>query len=217
MKSRARKGSMKGLVDSDIAAKAQALGIDLSFGHVDGDGRFVVYKASAFPGARSREMALRTRLVWWLATGDVVTGITHGIHHRNRNRLDDRLQNLEKMLQVDHGHLHNPQVLVKVICRTCQKEFERAPYRVTGKTSQFCSRECSRKRRLTESEHKKLLARMDKAHDWRRSMTTCKHGHPFDEKNTRIEGGRRRCRICISNRAKAYQKRQREELACRAS
>jgi hypothetical protein len=207
------------LNDREIQEKASALGIDLSFGHVDGDGRFVVYKVSMFPAARAKAMALRSRVVWWLATGDALSGIEYGIHHRNRNRLDDRIENLEKLLQVDHGRLHNPKVFVTRQCLTCHKDFQKTPYRIRSESQgQFCSQQCYRSRTLTEAELQKCRERMDKAHEQRRGQTACPNGHPYDEKNTKITAvGRRLCKTCATNKSKRYQKRQRERLACHAS
>lgn len=207
------------LSDKEIAERAKKLGIDLSFGHVDGDGRFVVYKVSKFPGVRSRSMALRSRVVWWLATGEVLNGIKYGIHHRNRNRLDDSIENREKLLQVDHGRLHNPKVFVTRICRTCHIEFQAKPFRIRSETQgQFCSRQCYRRRTLTKAELQKCRERIDKAHDQRRSLTTCPNGHHYDKKNTKITAvGRRLCKTCATNKSKRYQRRQRERLACPAS
>lgn len=43
-----------------------------------------------------------------------------------------------------------------------------------------------------------------------RSKTHCCHGHAFDDTNTRIVNGWRRCRTCDRIRARIYQQRKRE-------
>lgn len=39
--------------------------------------------------------------------------------------------------------------------------------------------------------------------------THCKHGHPFDEANTILRGGKRSCRACANRRSREYQARRR--------
>jgi hypothetical protein len=46
------------------------------------------------------------------------------------------------------------------------------------------------------------------------SRTHCVKGlHPFDEKNTFIQGGHRRCRACFNAAVRAYQRRQKAKAA----
>lgn len=42
--------------------------------------------------------------------------------------------------------------------------------------------------------------------EWNRSKTHCKHGHPYDEKNTYRNRGKRFCRPCGAARATRYRK-----------
>jgi hypothetical protein len=43
-------------------------------------------------------------------------------------------------------------------------------------------------------------------------QTICKHGHPFDEKNTYTFNGKRACRICKARLSREYQQRQKAKL-----
>lgn len=47
------------------------------------------------------------RLIWYLATDELI-GVDH-IHHKNKNRADNRISNLERLSEMDHIRRHAPE------------------------------------------------------------------------------------------------------------
>lgn len=64
------------------------------------------------------------------------------VHHKNWNKLDNRIENLEVMTKADHAKLHNQIYPDTKICRICGKEF--TPISVHRKRAVVCSDECKR-------------------------------------------------------------------------
>lgn len=71
------------------------------------------------------------------------------VNHRDRNKANDDISNLELLPRADHSRLDTRRVKLKTFnCDLCGKEFERSPRIVRDKSSQgkrgmFCSRKCS--------------------------------------------------------------------------
>ena len=132
------------MVDSQTRRLAKELGIDMDAGHINvKDKRFRLHCGSAYPAADARGYALRARVVWWLNTGELITGLKWNIHHINGERADDRFCNLEKLDHVAHAREHNPRRRIKRICKGCKQPFEIKPYRLKEKgRGSYCSQEC---------------------------------------------------------------------------
>jgi len=68
------------------------------------------------------------------------------VHHRNGNRADNRLENLELIRVGPHASLHHPgrdrSTWVKVRCLACGKVFERRLCQHRQHPRAFCSRSC---------------------------------------------------------------------------
>ena len=64
------------------------------------------------------------------------------VHHKNGNKLDNRIENLEVMTKAEHAKLHNQIHPDVKICRICGKEF--TPDSFHWKRAVVCSDECKR-------------------------------------------------------------------------
>lgn len=141
------KNKMVGLVDESYSALAKAKGINAPLGSLrrTGDGRVVVF-AKAFPGCHASGYALRSRIVWWINTGEVLKGEEVNLHHKNHDRTDDRFANLELIRHGEHSHHHNaPRRRGReCACGACGTSFYVPKWRETGRNVQFCSMSCRR-------------------------------------------------------------------------
>src|ERR1700685_415780 len=142
---------MIGVVDDLTIAKARTKSINIAGGCINKkDGRVRLFVKGKFPGAHpSGGYALRSRVVWWLNTGEVLIGTEVNVHHKNHNRADDSFDNLEKMDHVKHAHAHNPKTveMVERTCKTCGNSFTIEKWRLLDKArGQFCSQKCYQSR-----------------------------------------------------------------------
>ena len=101
-----------------------------------------------YPGKKYRnKYCYEHQLVYWLNNSKLVPN-GYLIHHKNENKHDNRIENLELLSVVYHSKLHSP--IIKPItlnCSNCKKEFEikRHFYNYKLKCGQkefFCSRRC---------------------------------------------------------------------------
>ncbi len=141
------------VIDDDAVRRGLDASIDLRKGsHRKQDKRFILFTKDRYPET-SHGYALRSRVVWWLYTGEVLRGLEFNIHHKNHNRADDRFENLEKILHREHGKHHNPKSAptTKRTCLNCGNEFTIKIFRLRDKSrgsrGMFCSISCSTKAR----------------------------------------------------------------------
>ena len=104
-------------------------------------GRFKVYRPD-YPRSRCDGWVLRTHVVWWLVHGTVHPPGTQ-LHHRNEDKLDDRIENLVPLTprehQREHARLRGGRVGVS--CKTCGKKFERSRHKIRYGNA-YCSSRC---------------------------------------------------------------------------
>jgi hypothetical protein len=63
------------------------------------------------------------------------------VHHKNEDKIDNRIENFEVMTRVEHGLLHNPPINpVTSICVVCQETF--TPHKTKRGRKQTCSPAC---------------------------------------------------------------------------
>lgn len=139
-----RKMRRVGLVDENTIAKAAAVGINIAGGSINKkDRRVRVFVKGKFPRT-SHGYALRSRVVWWLNTGELVPANVVDIHHRNTNRSDDRFENLEKRCHIQHGKDHHPKTCqVERTCLECGVAFTIDRWRLKDPSrGRFCGQDC---------------------------------------------------------------------------
>lgn len=135
-----------GLIDDDLVSVATERGINLLGGYVRNTDRRVVIGNRLFleMGMKHRYV-MRSRIVWWLKTGEFLRGNGIDIHHKNHDRIDDRFENLERIEHGDHAREHNPRTAESVerICKECGKLFLILRHRLkeAGRGS-YCSYAC---------------------------------------------------------------------------
>lgn len=135
-------------VDEETRMRGIERGIDLEKGSLRTvNGRFfLTVSMDLYPGIHNTSnSALRSRVVWWIFTGDILVGCKFNIHHKNRNRSDDSFSNLEKIGHSEHTRLHHPigAADVEKKCRQCGSTFtiQRHRLKEIGRGS-FCNRIC---------------------------------------------------------------------------
>jgi len=105
-----------------------------------------------YPGKRYRDRyCYEHTLVWWRAHGSL-PGLEEILHHKNENRRDNRLSNLEITKRGVHSRRHTKsrgQTMVLFRCPSCGIEFLRPKCRSQlsskGGKLTFCSRQCTGK------------------------------------------------------------------------
>lgn len=142
-----------GIIDTETLEMGLAIGIDLKNGYLNiCDGRVRVF-CRKFPGTSKSGYALRSRVVWWLNTGEVISDMEFNLHHMNHNRADDRFKNLEKISHNEHARLHNAErsmdATVLRECKKCYKKFPILKGRLNEKGQRrgtYCSQTCYQRR-----------------------------------------------------------------------
>lgn len=66
---------------------------------------------------------------------------TEEVHHKNHDRMDNRIDNFELTTNLEHQQIHHPPVYaVSKVCVICEKEF--TPHKTKRKRQQTCSWRC---------------------------------------------------------------------------
>lgn len=119
---------------------------------VSGDGRWMIqapegYEGKTYIGKRyvyEHRYLMEQKLGRLLRPGEVV-------HHKNEDKLDNRMENIELTTKKIHDHLHaqeKKKAMVRIRCPSCGSEFNRQR-RAThllacrGVALTFCNRSCS--------------------------------------------------------------------------
>jgi len=124
-------------------------------GYIDNKGRFRVYRPDC-PRAFKSGYALRAHVVWWLHHGQCHDK-SEDLHHKDHNRLNDSIGNLEAKLRAEHMRHHHAKPLAIVICDGCCQEFYVPPWRIRQRVTRFCSQACYQKSPRSQ-QHKDNIA-----------------------------------------------------------
>lgn len=125
-------------------------------GYVDNRGRFRVYRPD-YPRAYAMGYALRAHVVWWLHHGKVHPRGTN-LHHKDENKLNDTLTNLQLIGHAEHTRHHQFESF-KVKCERCGKEFWTQKGRIGNGRGKFCSRFCVDNRVRIGPRYKRIAFR----------------------------------------------------------
>lgn len=108
------------------------------------NGDYILVKAPEwFKGKRYRgRYCYEHHLVWEKETGlPVPDGCI--IHHKDHNKHNNVISNLQMMSIKEHSSLHKrPRKNVELLCPYCKKPFVREARLIKNKNLNFCSRQC---------------------------------------------------------------------------
>jgi len=88
----------------------------------------LVIAPEGYPGAVYRgRYASEHTVVWWQNTGYIIDTSKEMIHHKNRDKRDNRFENLEIMSRKKHNQLHfkTGRTMIKLRCAGCGEYFNR--------------------------------------------------------------------------------------------
>lgn len=114
------------------------------------------------------------------------------VHHKNGNKLDNRIENLEVMTKAEHAKLHNQIYPDTKICRICGRAF--TPQAVHRQRAVVCSDEC--KRILNSKSHSVPVVQLTEA--WE----VIKEWPSATEAAKALNGERTSIVICLKGRTK---------------
>ena len=153
---------MIGFLSNETIKLANAINFPIESGSLRKDGRVIIFSRE-YPGSHKSGYGLRSRIVWWLHTGKAFIGMSINIHHKNENKSDDRIENLENLSHSEHLHYHNPpnQTAVTKVCAGCNQPFIIPKWRLKDKSrGKYCGQKCF------QSAPKRIKPLLSKLCEW---------------------------------------------------
>ncbi len=103
-------------------------------------GRFAVYRPDC-PRCYANGYALRAHVVWWLHAGKCHDKMKE-LHHKDHDKLNDHITNLEVLSKSEHRKRHQIIKLSYASCAHCQRLFQYPAWRDKERKTKFCSQRC---------------------------------------------------------------------------
>lgn len=107
----------------------------------ESQGRYTFVVVPGHPMADKRGRVLEHRYVMAESLGRKL-GSHEVVHHKNEEKKDNAVSNLELTNRSDHSRMHNPAEVLDLQCAWCKTSFQRAARNTRG-LRPFCSRSCS--------------------------------------------------------------------------
>ena len=127
-------------------------------GYIDASGRMRVYSPNHHRADNKMGYVLRSIVAYETYHDDIVTK-DYVIHHKDKNRLNDSKENLEKLKFGEHSSMHRLKESIKRKCIICHKKFLIKQHRLNEKNTnrgKYCSQECYKKRKYSEMTKNKI-------------------------------------------------------------
>lgn len=115
-------------------------GVNWNDGYLDNRGRFRVYRPD-YPRVYNEGYALRAHVVWWLHKRRCHPKNME-LHHKDGNRVNDVITNLQPLSNSQHQKFHRPTPFSTLTCLQCNKRFRIESSRVRSRPTKYCSQRC---------------------------------------------------------------------------
>ena len=122
-------------------------------GFIQGN-RFFVYSPDHHH-SNNLGYVLRSIIAYETYNNDIVTK-DFCIHHKDKNKLNDLKENLQKLQFGEHTRLHCEKPKVECVCIICNKKFYLHQWRINQGRGKYCSSGCSQKREVTKETREKV-------------------------------------------------------------
>lgn len=139
------------------------------------------------------------------------------VHHKNGDRADNRIENLEVLTASEHSQHHGAERELEILdlqCVGCGSMFERRAHwerhnRNQGKEGPFCSKSCSARWAILNRPPDQRGRQRERDAEGRLKCSTCGQFLPenqFGRSNKQASGRASSCKPCRAAKARAYRR-----------